>query len=148
MKVILQADVKDQGKRGDLVDVSEGYARNYLLPRKLAVEATADAMNAFKSRESAKAHKLQQEKDAAAKLKNIIKDTSVTVKAKGGSAGKLFGSVTGKEICDALKTQYDIDIDKHQIVLREPLRTAGQHTCLVKLGHENTAELKIEVVVE
>lgn len=148
MKVILQADVKDQGKRGDLVEVSDGYARNYLIPRNLAVEATSDALNAFKNREAAKAQKIQKAKDDAAKLKNIIKETSVTVKAKGGTAGRLFGSITGKEISDALKEQYDLDIDKHQISFREPVRTFGSHTCLVKLGHENTAELKIEVVVE
>lgn len=148
MKVILQADVKDQGKKGDLVEVSDGYARNYLFPRKLAVEATADAMNAFKSREAAKAHKLQQEKDNAANLAAVIKEKSVTIKAKGGSAGRLFGSITGKEVCDALKSQHNIDLDKHKIILNNPIRTDGAHTCLVKLGHDNTAELKIEVEVE
>lgn len=147
MKVILQADVKDQGKKGDLVEVSDGYARNYLFPRKLATEATADALNAFKNREAAKARKLQDEKDNAAKLASVIKEASVTVKAKGGTAGRLFGSITGKEICDALKEQHNIDIDKHRIIINNPIRTTGAHTCLVKLGHDNTAELKIEVEV-
>lgn len=148
MKIILQADVKDQGKKGDLVEVSDGYARNFLFPRNLAVEATADAMNAFKNREAAKAHKLQEEKDNAAKLAAVIKEKSVTVKAKGGSAGRLFGSITGKEICDALMAQHKIDLDKHKLILNSPIRTDGTHICLVKLGHDNTAELKVEVVVE
>ena len=148
MKLILQTDVKDQGKRGDLVEVSDGYARNYLIPRKLAVEATPDQLNAFKNREAAKAAKLKKEKDAAARLKGVIGGASVTVKGKGGSAGRLFGSITGREICEALKAQHGIELEKHQITLREPVRTAGSHTCVVKLGHENNAELKIEVVVE
>ena len=147
MKVILQADVKAQGKKGDLINVSDGYARNYLFPRKLAVQATAGELNAFSSREAAKAHKLEAEKANAAKLASVIKEASVTVKAKGGSAGRLFGSITGKEICDALKSQHGIDIDRHKIVLNNPIRTSGPHTCLVKLGHDNTAELRVEVEV-
>ncbi|MCL1819448.1 MAG: 50S ribosomal protein L9 [Oscillospiraceae bacterium] len=147
MKIILQADVKDQGKKGDLVEVSDGYARNYLFPRKLASEATPDAINAYKNREAAKARKLEEEKSNAAKLANVIKEMSVTVKAKGGAAGRLFGSVTGKEICDALKEQHGIELEKHKIIVNNPIRTEGEHTCLVKLGHENTAELKVVVEV-
>jgi large subunit ribosomal protein L9 len=147
MKVILQTDVKDQGKKGDLVDVSDGYARNYLFPRKLAVEATAVEMNAFKEREAVKARKLQAEKDNSAKLASVIKDISVTVKAKGGTAGRLFGSITSKEICDALKSQHNIDLEKQKIVLSNPIRTAGEHICLVKFGHNNNAELKVVIEV-
>jgi len=147
MKVILQADIKDQGKKGDLIDVSDGYARNFLFPRKLAVEATAVEMNAFKDREALKARKLQAEKDNAAKLASVIKDMSVTVKAKGGAAGRLFGSITSKEVSDALKAQHNIDLEKQRIVLNNPIRTSGSHTCLVKLGHNNNAELKIEIEV-
>jgi large subunit ribosomal protein L9 len=147
MKVILQTDVKDQGKKGDLVEVSDGYARNYLFPRKLAVEATSAEMNAFKDREAVKARKLQAQKDNAARLAEVIRDMSVTVKAKGGAAGRLFGSITSKEICDALKAQHNIELEKQKVVLNNPIRTAGEHTCLVKLGHNNNAELKIKIEV-
>jgi large subunit ribosomal protein L9 len=148
MKVILQADVKDQGKRGDLVEVSDGYARNFLLPRKLAVEATADALNAFKNKEAAKAHQLQVGRENAVKLAKTLKETVITISAKGGSAGRLFGSVTAKEISEALENLHGIKLDKHKIVLKEPLRTAGRHTVQVKLGHETASNMTVEILVE
>lgn len=147
MKLILQADVKDQGKRGDLVDVSDGYARNFLLPRKLAVVATADALNAYNSKEAAKVHQKKVDKENAKALAETLSNTVIKVSAKGGSAGRLFGSITAKEISDALMEQYKIQLDKHKIVLKEPLKTAGQHTVPVKLGHETTANMIIEVIV-
>ena len=148
MKVILQADVKDQGKRGDLVEVSDGYARNYLLPRKLAVEATSGALNDYKAREETKARRLKKEREEAAKLSVTLKDTVVIIKAKGGTAGRLFGSVTAKEIAAGLQSGHGISLDKHRIVLAEPLRTAGRHTVQVKLGHELSADMTVEVVAE
>ncbi|MCL2083625.1 MAG: 50S ribosomal protein L9 [Oscillospiraceae bacterium] len=148
MKVILQADVKDQGKRGDLVDVSDGYARNFLLPRKLAVEATAGALNDYKSREAAKRQRAQAERENAARLSKLLKETVITVTARGGSAGRLFGSVTSREVADALKSQHNIEIDKHRIVMTEPLRTAGRHTVQVKLGYETVSSMTVDVVVD
>ena len=148
MKVILQADVKDQGKRGDLVEVSDGYARNYLLPRKLAAEATPGALNEYKAREENKARRAQKEREEAAKLSVTLKDTVVVIKAKGGTAGRLFGSVTAKEIAAALKSGHGVSLDKHRIALAEPLKTAGRHTVQIKLGHELSADMTVEVVAE
>ncbi len=148
MKVILQADVKDQGKRGELIEVSEGYARNFLLPRKLAIMATADALNTFHTKEAAKAHQLAVDKQAAADLGKRLSDITIKITAKGGSGGRLFGSVTAKEICDALLAQHHIKLDKQKLVLKEPLRHAGQHTCQVKLGFETTATVNVEVIAE
>ena len=145
MKVILQQDVKDQGKKGQLVDVSDGYARNFLLPRKLAIEATADNINAIKIKEAARLKKLEQDKaearDIAARLDSLV----VRVQAKAGSAGKLFGAVTTKEISDALHEQHGMTVEKNKIVLDEHIKTFGTYEVRCKLGFEITGTIHVIV---
>ena len=145
MKVILQTDVKGQGKKGQLVDVSDGYARNYLLPRKLALEANAENINIMKTQEASKQHKVDVEKshaeEAAAKLKSLV----VRVPVKAGSAGRLFGSITTMEISEALKTHYGIDVPKNKLVMEDAIKTVGTYTVKAKLFHDVTAEFQIEV---
>ena len=138
MKVILNADVKGQGKKGELKEVSDGYARNYLLPRKLATEATADNLNAFRLKEKAKAAQM------AKKLGAI----QVKIAAKAGSNGKLFGSVTSKEISDALHEQFDLTIEKQKIVQAEPIKSFGAYEVKCKLGYEVTGTIHVLVIEE
>ena len=145
MKVILQQDVRGKGKRGQMIEFAEGYGRNYLLPRKLAVEATADNVNTMRMTDRANAEKRQREREEAFALSNRLKDMTVVVKAKGGGAGRLFGSVTTQEIADALKQTYDITLDKRKIVLDEQIKTVGLYTVRCKLGYEITADLKIKI---
>ena len=145
MKVILQQDVRDQGKKGQLIDVSDGYARNFLLPRKLAVEATADNINAIKIKEAARLKKLENDKsearDIAAKLDSLI----VKVQARAGSAGKLFGAVTAKEISDALHEQHGMTVEKNKIVLDEHIKAYGSYEIKCKLGFEITGTIHVIV---
>ncbi|MDR2671562.1 MAG: 50S ribosomal protein L9 [Oscillospiraceae bacterium] len=145
MKVILQEDVAGQGKRGDLVEVSEGYARNYLLPRKLATKATPDALNAYKQQERARQDGAVRAKERAQDLAERMKDMVVHVHAKAGSQGRLFGAVTAAHVADALKEQYRLEIDKHKLVLEEPIKHCGRHEIKVKLGSEISARLQVEV---
>ncbi len=136
MKVILLADVKGQGKKGQMVEVSDGYARNYLMPRNLAATATADSINALKLKEeSARQHEIK-EKKRMQELAEKLKTCPVKVQAKAGSAGRLFGSVTSKEIADALKAQFGVELDKHKIVLEESIKQFGEYELKVKFGHE------------
>lgn len=146
MKVILSQDVKGQGKKGQLVDVSDGYAKNFLFPKKLAVEANASNMNEMKNREEALRHKRETERAAALAAAERFKSVSVKVPAKGGSAGRLFGSVTSKEIAEALKEQFALDIDKRSIVLDEPIRQFGAYELKIKLFPEITATMRVEIV--
>lgn len=136
MKVILSVDVKGQGKKGELIDVSEGYARNYLLPRNLAVKATADNMNAMKLKEKAKAAQAAKEKEQAKAYAEQLASCVVKVSAKGGSAGRLFGAVTAKEITEALKAQYGIELEKNRVVLEENIKNFGSYEVKCKLGYE------------
>ena len=136
MKVIFHEDVKGQGKKGELKEVSDGYARNYLLPRKLASEATADNINALKLKEKAKAAQIAKEKAQAEENAKKLGGVQVIIKAKAGNAGKLFGAVTSQEISDALKAQFDIDIEKNKIVQAEPIKTFGSFSVKAKLGYE------------
>jgi large subunit ribosomal protein L9 len=136
MKVILQQDVKDQGKKGQMIEVSDGYARNFLLPRKLAVEATADNLNAIKIKEAARLKKLESDKAEAKEIANKLDSLVVKVPAKAGSAGKLFGAVTAKEISDALHEQHGIAIEKNKIVLDEHIKAYGAYDIKCKLGFE------------
>ena len=145
MKVILLQDVKGQGKKGQLIDVSDGYARNFLLPRKLAQEATADAINTMKMNDKAAQEKRQKEREQALALSKVLKEMTLTVMAKGGGAGRLFGSVTNAEIADALQKQHKIDLDKRKIVLKEPIKNVGTYTVTCKLGYEVNAELTVEI---
>ena len=146
MKVILLQDVKGKGKKGQMLEISDGYARNYLLPRKLAVEATADSINTMRMTDKANQEKRQREREEAFALSNQLKALTVTIKAKGGGAGRLFGSVTTQNIADALKQEHGIALDKHKIVLSDTIRTVGSYTAKCKLGYEITADLKLKVV--
>ncbi|MBQ4427604.1 MAG: 50S ribosomal protein L9 [Oscillospiraceae bacterium] len=143
MKVILQKDVRDQGKAGQMVEVSDGYARNFLLPRGLAVEATADALNKMKLQEKAKAHQVELEKAEAQKIKGELEKLIVKISASAGKNGKLFGSITSKEIADELKKQHGIDIDSKRFVLSDPIKTYGTFEVRVKLGHEISGTVNV-----
>lgn len=145
MKVILQQDVKGHGKKGQMVEVSDGYARNFLLPRKLAVEATVDNVNTMRMTDKANQEKRQKEREEAFAISQRLKTVEVVLRAKGGGAGRLFGSVTNQEIAEAVKKQEGIELDKRKIVLDEQIKTVGVYTVKVKLGYEITAELKLKV---
>jgi len=146
MKVILLQDVKGKGKKGQMLEISDGYARNYLLPRKLAVEATADAMNTKKMNDKAAAEKAAKERAEAVEISKKLRDLTLTVSAKGGGAGKLFGSVTNQEIADALKANAGIALDKRKIIISDPIKNVGTYTVQCKLGYEITAPLTVKIV--
>lgn len=146
MKVIFHEDVKGQGKKGELKEVSDGYARNYLLPRKLASEATADNINALKLKEKARPAQIAKEKAQAEENAKKLGGVQVIIKAKAGNAGKLFGAVTSQEISDALKAQFDIDIEKNKIVQAEPIKTFGSFSVKAKLGYEVSGTINVLVV--
>ena len=142
MKVILQQDVKGQGKKGQMIEASDGYARNFLLPRKLAVPATAENVNTMKMQEKAKK---AQEAAEKAEAQAVAEELTVKVVAKGGNGGRLFGAVTSKEIADALQAQHGIAIPKTKIVQDEPIKAFGGYELKVKLGYEVTGTLKVVV---
>ena len=144
MKVILCQDVKGQGKKGQLVNVSDGYARNFLFPKGLAIEANATAMNELKNRESSEQHKLAEEKKAAENLKAAIDGKTVTLHAKAGAAGKLFGAVTSKEVAEELKKLYKVEIDKRKIAMQD-LKTYGTVSAEVKIYQGITATITVHV---
>ena len=146
MKVILLQDVKGKGKKGQMLEVSDGYARNYMLPKKLAIEATADAINTKNMNDKAAAEKTAKERAEAVEISRRIRELTVTVKAKGGGAGRLFGSVTTQEIADALKASAGITLDKRKIVLADPIKSVGTYTVQCKLGYEITAPLTVKIV--
>jgi large subunit ribosomal protein L9 len=146
MKVILQEDVNGQGKKGQLVNVSDGYARNYLFPRKLAVEATSGALNTYNQQEKSKKEHLEREKAKAKALAEKLAVSPVTVTAKAGEGGRLFGSVTSAEIAAAMNEQYGLSLDKRSIVLPEPIKHKGSYTMKAKLGFEISVNLTVEVV--
>ena len=145
MKVILQQDVKGQGKKGQMIEASDGYARNFLLPRKLAVPATAENVNTMKMQEKAKKAQEAAEKAEAEATAAKLKELTVKVVAKGGNGGRLFGAVTTKEIADALQAQHGIAIPKTKIVQDEPIKAFGGYELKVKLGYEVTGTLKVVV---
>ena len=145
MKVILTQDIRGKGKRGQMIEVSDGYARNYLLPKKLAQEANADNLNTMRMNDKATQERQAKERAEALEISKKMKDFTVTVTAKGGGAGRLFGSVTNTEIADALGQQQSIKLDKRKIVLDEPIKTTGVYTVKCKLGYEITGDLKVEV---
>ncbi len=144
MKVILQQDVRGQGKKGQLVEVSDGYARNFLLPRKLAVVATAENLNTMKQQEKAKKAQEAAEKAAAEATAKQLEGLMVKVAAKAGEGGRLFGAVTGKEIADALAAQHAITIPK--LVLDEPIKSCGSYQIKAKLGYEVSGMVNVLVV--
>lgn len=145
MKVILLQDVRSLGKKGQLVEVKDGYARNYIFPRKLGVEATADGLNTLKMNEKAKAEQEAREKAQAQEIAAKLKDITVVITAKGGGAGKLFGAVTSDMISEALKAQYGIEIDRKKIVQEEAIKTVGEFQVRAKLGYEISAVIRLQV---
>ena len=145
MKVILLQDVKGKGKKGQMLEVSDGYARNYMLPRKIAVEATADAINTMRMNDKAAAEKAAKERAEALEISKKLRDMTLVVTAKGGGAGKLFGSVTNQEIADALKAKTGIALDKRKIVISDSIKNVGTYTVQCKLGYEITAPLTVKI---
>lgn len=148
MKVILKADVKALGKKGEMVNTSDGYARNYLFPRGLAVEATNENLNVYNTQQEAAAHRKAEEKKTAEELRSRIGSVKVTVKGKVGANGNLQGTVTNRDIADALKEQTGIEVDKKKIALKLPVRGFGLYTAEVRLYPEITAELSVIVEQE
>ena len=148
MKVILQQDVKGQGKKGQMIEVSEGYARNFLLPKKLAIAATADAINTMNLKEKARKAEETRLKAEAEAIAAKLKDCQVKLTAKAGAGGKLFGAVTGKEISDGLKKQYGLDVPKQKLVLSEPIKAFGTYQVKAKLGFEITGTVYVAVYEE
>ena len=145
MKVILLQDVKGKGKKGQMLEMSDGYARNYLLPRKLAMEATPDAINTMRMNDKAAAEKAAKERAEAMEISKKLRELTLVVTAKGGGAGKLFGSVTNQEIADALKEKSGIALDKRKIVLSDSIKNVGTYTVQCKLGYEITAPLTVKI---
>ena len=145
MKVILLQDVKGKGKKGQMLEVSDGYARNFMLPRKLAVEATADAINTMRMNDKAAQERQAKERAEALEISRQLRELTLVVTAKGGGAGRLFGSVTNQEIADALKKQTGITIDKRKIVISDPIKAVGTYTVTCKLGYEINAPLTVKI---
>lgn len=145
MKVILTQDVKAQGKKGQIINVSDGYATNYLLPKGLAVLADAAALNDIKNKESAANHRLELERAAANETAEKLKSVSVVLTGKAGADGKLYGSVTPTDVADALKAQCGIEIDRRKLTFDEPIKSFGEHTATVKLFQNITGKIRITV---
>ena len=145
MKVILLQDVKGKGKKGQMLEVSDGYARNFMLPRKLAIEATPDAINTMKMNDKATAERIAREKAEALEISKKLRAMTLVVKAKGGGAGRLFGSVTNQEIADALEKNGGIKLDKRKIVIADPIKSVGTYTVTCKLGYEISAPLTVKI---
>lgn len=145
MKVILLQDVKGQGKKGDLINTSDGYARNFLFPRKLAKEATASSITELGHQKEAERKRLQQELEDAQALAKVIGEKTVVIHAKAGAGGRLFGSVTGMDIAEALEKQHKISVDKRKIGAGDGIKAIGTSTVTVKLHPKVTAELKVSV---
>ena len=145
MKVILLQDVKGKGKKGQMIEVSDGYARNFMLPKKLAIEATADAINTMRMNDKATQERIAREKAEAMATAQKLRELTVVVKAKGGGAGRLFGAVTTQEIAAALAAQSGIKLDKRKLVLAENIKNVGTYTVTCKLGYEITAPLTVKI---
>ena len=145
MKVILLQDVKGKGKKGQMLEVSDGYARNFMLPKKLAIEATADAINTMRMNDKATQERIAREKAEAMATANKLREMTVIVKAKGGGAGRLFGAVTTQEIAASLEAQSGIKLDKRKLVLAENIKNVGTYTVTCKLGYEITAPLTVKI---
>ena len=145
MKVILLTDVKGKGKKGQMIEVSDGYARNYMLPRKLAQEATADAVNTMRMNDKATAERQARERAEAVAISKQLRELTLVVKAKGGGAGRLFGAVTTNEIADALKKNAGITIDKRKLVLIDNIKNVGTYTVKAKLGYEIVGQFTVKI---
>jgi large subunit ribosomal protein L9 len=148
MKLILQQDVKGLGKKDDIVEVSEGYARNFLLPKKLAAPATESTIKQVKDQKAAQARREQRAADEARVLASQLSKVSVTVSVKTGEGGKLFGSVTGKDVADALERQHGLAIDKRKVELKETVKSVGTYTATVRVHPDISAQVSVNVVGE
>lgn len=146
MKAILTADVKGKGKKGEMVTVSDGYARNFLFPRNLAINADAQAMTELKNREESKAFHIAEDKKAAQAICDKINKQTVVIKAKAGASGKLYGAITSKEIADEIKKQFAVDVDKRKISVND-IKAAGEYSADVKLYNGIVASITVSVVV-
>ena len=144
MKVILTQDVKGKGKKGQMIEVSDGYARNFMLPKKLAIEATPDAINTMKMNDKATQERIAREKAEALEVSKKLRAMTLVVKAKGGGAGRLFGAVTNAEIAAALEKQ-GVKLDKRKIVIADQIKNVGTYTVTCKLGYEITAPLSVKI---
>ncbi len=145
MKVILLQDVKGKGKKGQMLEVSDGYARNFMLPRKLAMEATPDAINTMRMNDKATQERIAREKAAALEVSKQLREMTLVVTAKGGGNGRLFGAVTNQEIATALKAKSGIELDKRKIVLADNIKNVGTYTVTCKLGYEINAPLTVKI---
>ena len=145
MKVILMQDIKGVGKKDEVINANDGYARNFLFPRKLAVEANTENMSKLKGRQDSVNFKKEQEKENAEKIKKQLSEMLLTIKVKAGENGKIFGSITSKEISTELKKQYSVDIDKKKILLKQAIKEIGTFTIDVKLYEGITGKLKINI---
>ena len=145
MKVILTQDIKGKGKRGQLIEVSDGYARNYLLPKKLAQEANADNINTMRMNDKATLERQAKERAEAMEISKAMKTYTLTITAKGGGNGRLFGSITNTEIAEALEQQQNVKLDKRKIVLNETIKNVGTYTATCKLGYEINAPLTVKI---
>ena len=145
MKVILLQDVKGKGKKGQMIEVSDGYARNFMLPKKLAIEATPDAINTMRMNDKATQERIAREKAEAMEISKKLRAMTLVVTAKGGGAGRLFGSVTNQEIADALAKSSGIKLDQRKIVISDPIKAVGTYTVQCKLGYEINAPLTVKI---
>ena len=145
MKVILLQDVKGKGKKGQMLEVSDGYARNFMLPKKLAIEATADAINTMRMNDKATQERIAREKAAALEISKKLREMTLVVTAKGGGNGRLFGAVTNQEIANALEKQSGIKLDKRKIVIADAIKNVGTYTVTCKLGYEISAPLTVKI---
>ncbi len=148
MKVILLDNIKGVGKKDEIINASDGYARNYLLPKKLAVEANAENMSKLNNKKESANYKKDQEKQNAEELAKKLKGIMLKIKVKAGENGKIFGGVTSKEISENLKNQYNFIVDKKKIELKEAIKTLGSFNVSIKLFEGITADLKVEVISE
>lgn len=148
MKVILLDNIKGVGKKDDVINSSDGYARNYLFPKKLAVEANAENMSKLNSKKESNNYKKDLEKQAAEEVAKKLKGILLKIKVKAGENGKIFGGVTAKEISDNLKSQYQIEVDKKKIELKEQIKTLGSFTVTIRLYEGVTGTLKMEVLAQ
>lgn len=148
MKVILLQEVKKLGKKGEIMEVAEGYARNFLLPKKLAAPATADTLNQLQQQKSAAADRQKRLLEEAKLLAAQLGQIEVKVKAKAGEGGKLFGAVTTKDIADAAKVQHGVELDRRKMEITDPIKNLGQTSVVMKIHPEVTAEIKVQVIGE
>lgn len=148
MKVILQQDIKSVGKKGDIVEVSEGYGRNFLLPKKFAIEATAVNLNVAKAKAGSAARKKAQDTDEAKLMASQLSKIEVTIPVKIGESGRLFGSVGGKDVAEVLKKKHNIDIDKRKITLKNEVTGVGTYEAVIKVHPEITSTIKINIAAE